>query len=300
METLPSECIVTQSPCRHTQAEDASRAKSELLSALSHEIRTPLQAVTGFTEVLGTLDLPEDRRRAALGHIAGACSHILSLVDDVLEVARIEAAALPLNPSVLALDDILGEVVDLMQPASADRRITLEREPSGLMTLADPRRLRQVLLNLVANAVRYNKRTRSSTRGGSTDGQGRSGPDRSRGLPGQDAQSAVLGADDLVALGLRQPTPHAIRLVHGKRVRTTPDQDRTAAADLLGAGLPTRAGRAAFVLRMEEQRAVHPSTRTAHLPIPDVGDRNREPVSVRHVRHPLRWRHPDVEQLSPY
>lgn len=138
-------------------AENASRAKSEFLSALSHEIRTPLQAITGFTEVLGTLDLPEDRRRAALGHIAGASSHILSLVDDVLDIAKIEAAALPLNPSALFLDDIVGEVVDLMQPASADREIDLRGEPSGLMVLADPRRLRQILLNLVANAVRYNR-----------------------------------------------------------------------------------------------------------------------------------------------
>jgi len=139
-------------------AEDASRAKSEFLSALSHEIRTPLQAITGFTEVLGTLDLAQDRRRAALGHIAGASSHILSLVDDVLDIAKIEAAALPLNRSILVLDDIVGEVVDLMQPASADREIGLACEPSGLKVLADPRRLRQILLNLVANAVRYNRR----------------------------------------------------------------------------------------------------------------------------------------------
>ncbi|MDT7553884.1 MAG: hypothetical protein QOI16_2420 [Pseudonocardiales bacterium] len=139
-------------------AENASRAKSAFLSTLSHEIRTPLQAITGFTEVLGTLDLPDDRRRAALGHIAGASSHILSLVDDVLDVARIEAAALPLNLSVLVLDDIVGEVVDLMQPASADREIDLRGEPSGLQVLADPRRLRQILLNLIANAVRYNRR----------------------------------------------------------------------------------------------------------------------------------------------
>jgi signal transduction histidine kinase len=139
-------------------AENASRAKSAFLSTLSHEIRTPLQAITGFTEVLGTLDLPDDRRRAALGHIAGASSHILSLVDDVLDVAKIEAAALPLNPSVLVLDDIVGEVVALMQPVSGDREIDLSGEPSGLLVLADPRRLRQILLNLIANAVRYNRR----------------------------------------------------------------------------------------------------------------------------------------------
>lgn len=138
-------------------AEEASRAKSELLSALSHEMRTPLQAITGFTEQLGTLDLTDDRRRAALGHIAGASAHILSLVDDVLDVARIEAAALPLSLVDVALDRLLGEVVDLLEPAAAEQAVTLQRRVSGLTVRADPRRLRQVLINLVANGVRYNR-----------------------------------------------------------------------------------------------------------------------------------------------
>lgn len=137
-------------------AEDASRAKSEFLSALSHEMRTPLQAITGFTELLATLDLADDRRRAALAHIAGASSHILSLVDDVLDIARIEAAALPLHLAELALDDVVQEVVDLLQPVAEEHRITLARCRSDLVVRADPRRLRQVLLNLVANGVRYN------------------------------------------------------------------------------------------------------------------------------------------------
>lgn len=139
-------------------AEEASRAKSDFLSALSHEMRTPLQAITGFTELLGTLDLADDRRRAALGHIAGASSHILSLVDDVLDVARIEAAALPLSLSPTPLDALLGDVVDLLQPAADSHGVALARACSGLVVRADPRRLRQVLINLVANGVRYNHR----------------------------------------------------------------------------------------------------------------------------------------------
>lgn len=138
-------------------AEEASRAKSDFLSALSHEMRTPLQAITGFTELLGTLDLADDRRRAALGHIAGASSHILSLVDDLLDIARIEAAALPLTLSDTPLDELVGEVVDLLQPAADQHGITLDRTCSGLVVRADPRRLRQVLINLVANGVRYNR-----------------------------------------------------------------------------------------------------------------------------------------------
>ncbi len=138
-------------------AEAASHAKSEFLSALSHEMRTPLQAVTGFTELLGTLDLPDDRRRAALGHISGACSHILALVDDVLDIARIEAGALPLTLADFALDELVREVVDLLAPVADERAITLDHRPTDLTVRADRRRLRQVLLNLVANGVRYNR-----------------------------------------------------------------------------------------------------------------------------------------------
>ncbi|MBW0106869.1 GAF domain-containing sensor histidine kinase [Pseudonocardia sp. KRD291] len=137
-------------------AEAASRAKSEFVSALGHELRTPLQAITGFTELLGTLDLPAARRVAALEHITGATSHILALVDDVLDVARIEAGALPVQACDLALDDVVGDVLDLLGPLAASREVTLLRDGPPVRVRADGRRLRQVLINLVGNGVRYN------------------------------------------------------------------------------------------------------------------------------------------------
>lgn len=137
-------------------AEQSNRAKSDFLSALSHELRTPLQAITGFTELLGTLDLTAERRSAALGHIAGASSHILSLVDDVLDIAKIEARALPLRTEDVDLETLVGEVVDLLEPLAADRRIVLCGRPMMGSVRADSRRLRQVLINLVTNGVRYN------------------------------------------------------------------------------------------------------------------------------------------------
>jgi len=138
-------------------AEAASRAKSDFLSSLSHELRTPLQAITGFTELLGTLDLGAARRAAALGHIAGASSHILALVDDVLDIAAIEAGALPLHRTDVDLAALVGEVVDLLRPLADERDVRIDGSDAHGTVHADARRLRQVLINLVTNGVRYNR-----------------------------------------------------------------------------------------------------------------------------------------------
>jgi PAS domain S-box-containing protein len=138
-------------------AEAASRAKSDFVSALGHELRTPLQAITGFTELLGTLNLPAERAVAAREHIAGAAQHILSLVDDVLDVARIEEGALPMSIVDVGTDGAVGEVLDLLSPLAHERSVELARSGPSLAVLADERRLRQVLINLVGNGVRYNR-----------------------------------------------------------------------------------------------------------------------------------------------
>ncbi|HUZ35366.1 MAG TPA: ATP-binding protein, partial [Streptosporangiaceae bacterium] len=137
-------------------AEAASRAKSGFLTDLSHELRTPLQAITGFTELLGTLDLPVERRRAALSHIQGATAHIISLVDDVLDIAKIEAGALPLQITDVDLAAAIQDVLDLLSPLASERGIVLRCERPVGTVRADERRLRQVLINLVTNAIRYN------------------------------------------------------------------------------------------------------------------------------------------------
>lgn len=138
-------------------AEDASRAKSELLSTLSHELRTPLQAIIGFAELLGTLDLPPARRGAALGHIDSAARHVLDLVGDVLDLARLEARALPLSPAPVDPVAVIAEVTALLAPLAGDRGITLHRPDAGCGgVFCDGRRLRQVLINLVTNGIRHN------------------------------------------------------------------------------------------------------------------------------------------------
>ena len=140
-------------------AEAASRAKSEFVAALNHELRTPLQAITGFTELLRTLDLPPDRRQAALEHIGGATEHVLSMVDDLLDIAKIEADALPILLEPVELPGLLAEVLALLAPLAAEHDVTLRPALSAVrcVVLADRRRLRQVLINLVTNGVRYNR-----------------------------------------------------------------------------------------------------------------------------------------------
>ncbi|HEX9041996.1 MAG TPA: ATP-binding protein [Trebonia sp.] len=144
-------------------AEAASQAKSEFVSALNHELRTPLQAITGFTELLRTLDLPPERRQEALGHIGAATGHVLSMVDDLLDIAKIEAGALPICTEPVELRGLLDEVLALLAPLAGGHDVTL-RSPVLASTVpagpegarADRRRLRQVLINLVSNGIRYN------------------------------------------------------------------------------------------------------------------------------------------------
>jgi PAS domain S-box-containing protein len=140
-------------------AESANRAKSDFVAALGHELRTPLQAITGFTELLSTLDLDDERRAAALRHIAAAAGHILSMVGDVLDVARIEARSLPLALHDIAVEPVVADVLAMVKPLAAAERVTVHTATAqtSAHVYADERRLKQVLLNLITNAIRYNR-----------------------------------------------------------------------------------------------------------------------------------------------
>ncbi|HEY0812397.1 MAG TPA: ATP-binding protein [Pseudonocardia sp.] len=178
-------------------AEAASRAKSEFVAALNHELRTPLQAVTGFTELLRTLDLPPDRRQAALEHIGAATEHVLSIVDDLLDIAKIEADALPIRVETIALCGLRDEVFALLAPLADEHEVTLRpADPAHAdagAVRADRRRLRQVLINLVTNGIRYNRRGGWVEIGGGAVGPGELGTatvtlavrDSGRGIPAE-------------------------------------------------------------------------------------------------------------------
>jgi signal transduction histidine kinase/CheY-like chemotaxis protein len=139
-------------------AERASLAKNDFLSSMSHELRTPLNAILGFGQLLEMADLDE-RDKDSVQHIVRAGRHLLELVNEVLDLSRIEAGRLTLSPEPVQMDELVGEAVDLMRPSANERRISLSADlvSCDAHIQADRQRLKQVLLNLLSNAVKYNR-----------------------------------------------------------------------------------------------------------------------------------------------
>ncbi|MGK9230124.1 CHASE3 domain-containing protein [Inquilinus limosus] len=141
------------------EALQASRAKSEFLSRMSHELRTPLNSILGFAQLL-ELDLKDEEARENVAQILRAGRHLLSLIGDVLDLARIEAGRMDLAVEPLPAAEVLAEAAALATPLGQPRGIAIEAaapDDGGLPVLADRRRLLQVLLNLLSNAVKYNR-----------------------------------------------------------------------------------------------------------------------------------------------
>lgn len=152
------------------EAERANAAKSEFLSRMSHELRTPLNSILGFAQLLDLGDLDADERDA-VAHILTAGRHLLDLINEVLDIARIEAGRMTLSLEPVVLADVVAEVVALLRPLADRREVTISADIGDEHVLADRQRLSQVLLNLLSNAVKYNRvggrvDLRSSSEGG--------------------------------------------------------------------------------------------------------------------------------------
>ncbi len=139
------------------QAEAANRAKSEFLANMSHEIRTPLNAILGFAQVLGCDPDINDAQRDRLTTIQRSGEHLLTLINGILDMAKIEAGRMTLQTAPFDLARLLTETAALFQPRAHDRGLTLTIEAAELPRRVDgdEMKLRQVLINLIGNAVKF-------------------------------------------------------------------------------------------------------------------------------------------------
>jgi PAS domain S-box-containing protein len=140
-------------------ARAASRAKSDFLTTMSHELRTPLNAIGGYTELL-EMELRgpiTDAQRRDLVRIRTSQQHLLGLISSMLDMSRSESGKLPYHITTVPIDPLLGGLDALVAPQAAARRMMLEYldTPPGLAAIADREKLRQILLNLLSNAIRY-------------------------------------------------------------------------------------------------------------------------------------------------
>lgn len=143
------------------ELEQASKAKDRFLASMSHELRTPLNAILGFGQLLHNQKLPlsMSQRYAFAGNIVQAGQHLLHLINETLDLAKIEVGAVTLSLEPVALDDLLHEASKMIEAMAEARSVEVHlAPPKGLHVRADRIRLRQIVLNLLSNAVKYNRK----------------------------------------------------------------------------------------------------------------------------------------------
>lgn len=144
---------------KNTQLEEASRTKSEFLANMSHELRTPLNAIIGFSraikdELLGEIT---DEQREYVGDILSSGNHLLSLINDILDLSKVEAGKMTLDLERVDLASVLANSVSIIRERAAANRVRVELNMEGELPAleADPRKLKQILYNLLSNAVKF-------------------------------------------------------------------------------------------------------------------------------------------------
>ena len=159
-ETFTRELSATnqQLELRNQEVERANRLKSEFLASMSHELRTPLHTIIGFSELLAEqIEGPlNDKQKRFISHIHHDSLHLLELINDVLDLSKIEAGRLELHPELFDLNAALDEALASARALAAPKSITIEsRAPDGISLEADRVRFKEILYNLLSNAVKF-------------------------------------------------------------------------------------------------------------------------------------------------
>jgi PAS domain S-box-containing protein len=143
---------------RIAETEAASRAKSEFLAVMSHELRTPLNAIAGYTQLLdmGIPGVVYDRQREILERISRSHRHLLGLINDILNLARIEAGRVEYRIEDVPLVELVSEILPMIHPQLSRKRLSYtEQIPPGLVVRADREKAQQIFINLLSNAVKF-------------------------------------------------------------------------------------------------------------------------------------------------
>ncbi|MHB8799581.1 MAG: hybrid sensor histidine kinase/response regulator [Thermoanaerobaculia bacterium] len=142
-------------------ADRANRAKSEFLSSMSHELRSPLNAILGFAQLMESdSPSPTTAQTESISQILQAGWHLLSLIDEILDLAKVESGQVPLSREPVSLAEVILECQGMLEPQAQQRRIRMAFPPldDPFFVSADRTRVKQVLINLVSNAIKYNSR----------------------------------------------------------------------------------------------------------------------------------------------
>jgi signal transduction histidine kinase len=156
------------------EVAEASKHKSQFLANMSHELRTPLNAILGYTELIldSIYGEPSEKMRTVLERLQANGKHLLGLINDVLDLSKIEAGQLTLSLEDYSMSDVVHGVVSAVEPLAAEKRLTFKAEvaPDLPIGRGDGRRLSQVLLNLVGNAIKFTDKGEVAIRAAAANG----------------------------------------------------------------------------------------------------------------------------------